>query len=202
MAHSWRTTQDISDRWSSVIHNYKVNQESEGSEGPNIGWNDPDMLEIGNGRLSLVQQKTHFTMWAMAKAPLLLGCDLTNLGADILEVIGNDEVISVNQDDLGVQAKCVMFCDDYKSAQVLIAPLKSETNDEIYAIEFINFSGSEVKIEAPRWEQDLLLPHGNWKARDLWAKQDEGAFSQVYQDITLEAYGSHLIKVEKSVTTQ
>lgn len=61
----------------------------------------------------------------MAKAPLLLGCDLTNLTDEILEVIGNSEVISVNQDDLGVQAKCVMYCENYDTVQVLLAPLKS-----------------------------------------------------------------------------
>lgn len=200
MAHSWRTTQDISDKWSSVVYNFQMNQQSEGEEGPLIGWNDPDMLEIGNGNLSIVQQKTHFTLWAMAKAPLLLGCDLTSLTSEIMEVIGNAEVISVNQDDLGVQAKCVRYCDTYDAAQVLTAPMKSESDNEIYAIEFINFSGSEITIPALRWEQDLQLPHDTWAVRDLWAKKDEEVAHEVYRAVTLEPYGSHLIRVEKSVT--
>ena len=56
------------------------------------------MLEIGNGGLSLTQQKTHFSLWAMIKAPLLLGCDITTISEDILTIIGNREVIAVNQD--------------------------------------------------------------------------------------------------------
>ncbi len=55
MGQSWRTTTDIWDNWASVIYNFKENQKMAGYEGPEIGWNDPDMLEIGNGRLSLVQ---------------------------------------------------------------------------------------------------------------------------------------------------
>ena len=75
-----------------------MNQKVIGAQGPNIGWNDPDMLEIGNGGLSLTQQKTHFSLWAMIKAPLLLGCDITTISDDILTIIGNREVIAVNQD--------------------------------------------------------------------------------------------------------
>jgi alpha-galactosidase len=80
---------DQNDRW----HEYA---------GPG-GWNDPDMLEVGNGDLTLAEQRSHFTLWCLAKAPLLLGADVRNIEASALEIISNQEVIALNQDPLGVQ---------------------------------------------------------------------------------------------------
>lgn len=71
------------------------------------GWNDPDMLEVGNGGMKYNEYVVHFSIWAISKAPLLLGCDVGNLTAETMPIIGNEEVIAVNQDPLGVQAKKV-----------------------------------------------------------------------------------------------
>ena len=67
------------------------------------GWNDPDILEVGNGDLTLAENRAHFTLWSLAKAPLLLGNDLTNMPKEIFDIITNREVIAWNQDPLGVQ---------------------------------------------------------------------------------------------------
>ena len=67
------------------------------------GWNDPDILEVGNGDLTLAENRAHFTLWSLAKAPLLLGNDLTNMPKEIFDIITNSEVIAWNQDPLGVQ---------------------------------------------------------------------------------------------------
>ena len=76
IGNSFRTTQDIFDDFSSVEYNFKESQKHFERSGPG-GWNDPDMLEIGNGGLTHEEEKTHFALWAIAKAPLIIGCDLS-----------------------------------------------------------------------------------------------------------------------------
>ena len=75
LGNSWRTTGDIMDIWYSVQFNYRYNDLHHEVAQPGA-WNDPDMLEIGNGGLTHEQEKSHFALWAIAKAPLILGCDL------------------------------------------------------------------------------------------------------------------------------
>lgn len=65
-------------------------------------WNDPDMLEIGNGGLSHDEEKTHFALWALVKSPLIIGCDLVNIKKESLDILTNKNLIDVNQDPLGV----------------------------------------------------------------------------------------------------
>lgn len=67
-----------------------VNSSSPGS------WNDPDMLEVGNGGLTIEEEKTHFALWAIAKAPLIMGTDLTALRKGSLEVLTNTDIIAIN----------------------------------------------------------------------------------------------------------
>lgn len=66
-------------------------------------WNDPDMLEVGNGGMSTDQYQSHFALWALLKAPLLIGCDLNKVSSDTLKILGNSEIIAINQDELGIQ---------------------------------------------------------------------------------------------------
>ena len=94
-ANSWRTTQDIFDGWPSIEYNFRENQKHFERAGPG-GWNDPDMLEVGNGGLTLDEEKTHFAMWALAKAPLIMGCDLTTVSKDSLDILTNVDLIAVN----------------------------------------------------------------------------------------------------------
>ena len=77
------------------------------------GWNDPDMLEIGNNWLTLNQEKTHFALWSLVKAPLILGCDLDKITPESFAIISNKELIDINQDKLGVQASCKVSCSAY-----------------------------------------------------------------------------------------
>ena len=67
------------------------------------GWNDPDMLEVGNGGMTYDEYRAHFSLWALAKAPLIVGCDVTSMSKETREIILNKEVIAVNQDNLGIQ---------------------------------------------------------------------------------------------------
>ncbi|MGP8271456.1 MAG: glycoside hydrolase family 27 protein [Terracidiphilus sp.] len=98
----WRTTGDISPRWDRM---YVILNEQAGLEkyaGPGH-WNDPDMLEVGNGKLTLAENRLHFSMWAMLAAPLLAGNDLPNMRPEIKAILTNRDVIAIDQDPLGKQ---------------------------------------------------------------------------------------------------
>ncbi|MGP8225989.1 MAG: glycoside hydrolase family 27 protein [Terracidiphilus sp.] len=98
----WRTTGDITPRWDRI---YAILSQQEGLEkyARPGHWNDPDMLEVGNGKLSLAENRTHFSMWAMLAAPLLEGNDLPNMKPEIREILTNRDVIAIDQDRLGKQ---------------------------------------------------------------------------------------------------
>lgn len=102
VGNSWRTTGDIKDTWNSMISIIDENDQWYKYAGPG-GWNDPDMLEVGNGGMTLTEYKTHFSLWAISKAPLIIGCDITTMSNDIKKILTNSEVIAINQDSLGEQ---------------------------------------------------------------------------------------------------
>jgi alpha-galactosidase len=98
----WRTTGDIDPHWDRI---YAIVSQQEGLEKYAVPghWNDPDMLEVGNGKLSLAENRTHFSLWAMLAAPLLAGNDLPNMKPEIKAILTNREVIAIDQDRLGKQ---------------------------------------------------------------------------------------------------
>ena len=102
VGNSWRTTGDISDNWATMLRIIDQNDQWYKSAGPG-GWNDPDMLEVGNGGMTLTEYKTHFSLWSISKAPLLIGCDITQMTNDIKNILTNSEIIAINQDKLGEQ---------------------------------------------------------------------------------------------------
>lgn len=108
-AQSWRISLDIRDSWHSIMSRAETAASLWRFAGPGRGWNDPDMLEIGNGQCSEDEYRTHFALWAMLKAPLIIGNDIRMLTADspILAILSNKEIIAVNQDSLGVQGRIV-----------------------------------------------------------------------------------------------
>ncbi len=102
----WRTTGDISDNWSSVRSIIATNAPLYPYAGPGH-WNDPDMLEVGNGGMTATEYRTHMSMWAMMAAPLIIGTDLRGASAETMDILTNSEIIAVDQDPLGVQATVV-----------------------------------------------------------------------------------------------
>jgi hypothetical protein len=112
IANSWRVSGDIRDSWDSIVTRIAIDAPLWRYAGSG-GWNDPDMLEVGNGQCSESEYRYHFSMWAMLKAPLLIGNDLRGLvnGGDetkaIRDILTNAEVIAINQDALGRQARRV-----------------------------------------------------------------------------------------------
>lgn len=112
--HSWRTTQDIADKWVSVEYNFFENNKYAKYAGPGH-WNDADMLEVGNGGMTITEEKTHFALWCIAKSPLIMGNDITNIREESLKILKNTEVIAINQDPLGVQGTCSVNCGFFDS---------------------------------------------------------------------------------------
>ena len=102
----WRTTGDVSANWDRIYDLLSQQAGLEGYAGPGH-WNDPDMLEVGNGRLSLAENRSHFSMWAMLAAPLLAGNDLPHMTPEIKAILTNREVIAIDQDRLGKQGSRV-----------------------------------------------------------------------------------------------
>ena len=109
----WRTTGDISDNWNSMIGIFDKQKDLARYAGPS-GWNDPDMLEVGNGGMTFEEYKTHFSLWCMLAAPLLAGNDLATITPETKSILMNKEMIAVNQDTLGVQATCYRDNGDYQ----------------------------------------------------------------------------------------
>jgi alpha-galactosidase len=109
----WRTTGDIGDNWNSMINIFNQQKDLARYAGPG-GWNDPDMLEVGNGGMTFDEYKTHFTLWSMLAAPLLAGNDLAAMTPETKLILMNKEIIAVNQDTLGQQATCYRDNGDYQ----------------------------------------------------------------------------------------
>ncbi|MEG2676022.1 MAG: alpha-galactosidase, partial [Clostridia bacterium] len=100
----WRTTGDIMAWWPRVMNIYEstVGLWKYADKGH---WNDPDMLEVGNGKLTDNQNKSHFALWCMLNSPLILGNDIRNMSDEVQKIVTNANLIAINQDSLGKQAK-------------------------------------------------------------------------------------------------
>ncbi|KAK2456124.1 alpha-galactosidase [Trifolium repens] len=159
MGNSWRTTGDIEDNWNSMTSIADSNDKWASYAGPG-GWNDPDMLEVGNGGMSTEEYRSHFSIWALAKAPLLVGCDIRAMDSITYELITNSEVIAVNQDKLGVQGKKVKSDDDL---EVWAGPL----SENKVALVLWNRSSSKATVTAS-WSDIGLEPETIVDARNIW----------------------------------
>ena len=108
-ADLWRIKSDIGPSWSSILAGAECSSMSRelsvnfSSINPRYGFNDPDIMEIGNSELSFVEQKSHFSLWCILAAPLLISTDLVAITNATLSILTAKEVIAVNQDPLGVQ---------------------------------------------------------------------------------------------------
>lgn len=103
-AHYWRTGNDISANWQTILNRIDINDKWARFAGPGH-FNDPDMLQVGNGQLTLAEQRAHFALWAITKSTLILGTKVSALSHEQLDIVGNEDLIAINQDALGVQAQ-------------------------------------------------------------------------------------------------
>ena len=157
VGNSWRTTGDISDSWGSMISIIDENDQWYEYAGPG-GWNDPDMLEVGNGGMTLAEYKTHFGLWAISKAPLIIGCDIRSMADEIKNILTNPEVIAINQDKLGQQGH-----------KIKRTPIKLPDN-----------------YQPPLSSSELELIDCNGKDNQKWFIKTDGSIRNNDQDLCIE----------------
>ncbi len=166
----WRTTGDINDSWDSMIDNIHKQVKTAPYAGPGH-WNDPDMLEIGNGHMSDEEYRTHMSLWALTAAPLLAGNDIRTMSDTTKSILLNKEVIAIDQDPLGKQASPVKNGD----LETWVKPLK----DGGVAVGVVNLGASPATATVKA--ADLGLKGSPKSARDLWKHADvkftDGAYS-------------------------
>jgi alpha-galactosidase len=182
----WRTTGDIEDSWKSMTtigFDKQIGHEKYAGPGH---WNDPDMLEIGNGGMSEPEYRTHMTLWAMLAAPLLAGNDLRSMSPATKQILLNKEVIAIDQDKLGQQGRRIS---KEAGAELWMRPLE---NGDL-AVALFNRSDRMVSISAI-WE--LLGLKGKHKIRDLWAHQDLGSFRDAYS-AQVPVHGVVLLRIAR-----
>jgi alpha-galactosidase len=174
----WRTTGDIKDRWQGKEEwkpgdccNYGMldilDQQAglESFAGPGH-WNDPDMLEVGNGGMTVAEYRAHFSLWAILAAPLIAGNDLRDMKPETREILTQKEVIAVDQDPAGNQGRRVCKNGGMEAwAKVL--------QDGSRAVVLLNRGTADAEISVA-WEELGYPAHLAAKVRDLWQAKDLG----------------------------
>ena len=194
----WRTTGDIQDTWEGKkkwpdgsccglgMLNILDMQEGLASYAGPGHWNDPDMLEVGNGGMSDTEYRSHFSLWALLAAPLIAGNDLRNMSPEIHDILTNKEVIAVNQDVLGREGERVARAGD---ADIWAKQLK----DGGRAVILLNRGASEMNI-AVTWEEIGYPDHVSAAVRDLWQHKDLGKFTGKF-GATVPSHGVVIVRV-------
>jgi alpha-galactosidase len=156
----WRTTGDISPDWDRI---YAIVSQQSGLEsyaGPGH-WNDPDMLEVGNGKLSLAENRAHFSLWSILAAPLLAGNDLPNMKPEVKTILTNRDVIAIDQDPLGKQGARA-YSDG--EVEVWTRPLSGGA----LAVAVINAGSDRYETHPFHLSLAKLGLHGPQSGKDLW----------------------------------
>jgi len=184
----WRTTGDITDSWASIsgIINSSGNRLA-AYAAPNH-WNDPDMLQVGNGGLNLTESRAHFGMWAMMSAPLISGNDLRSMNQETTDLLVNREVIAIDQDPLGLQGVRVS---QSGMTSVWAKPLGAFG---ARAVALLNQGEGQQNITFSL--ADVGLQNQAATLRDLWEGRDLGTTNANGQFSTMvPAHGMLLLRV-------
>jgi alpha-galactosidase len=182
--HLWRTTTDIEDTWTSMLSNLDISAQHASAARPGA-WNDPDMLEVGNGGMTDDEYRAHLSLWAIMAAPLIAGNDVRVLSPATRDILENREVIAVDQDSLGAQGTLVS--ERTPELQVWMKPLK----DGSRAVVLLNRSVLQTVVSASWWRLRIAGPA---RVRDLWAHADLGTFTERFA-ATVPAHGVVMLRV-------
>jgi len=190
--NSWRTTGDINDSWQSMSSIGFGQAGHEKFAGPGH-WNDPDMLVVGKvgwgpslhpTKLNPDEQYTHISLWCLLSAPLLIGCDMTQLDDFTLSLLTNDEVLEVDQDALGKQAARISKDGD-------VEVWAKELEDGSRAVGLFNRADEEQNVVATFASLGIS---GSQSVRDLWRQKDLGNFADRFE-AKVPAHGVVLVKI-------
>lgn len=173
----WRTTPDIQANWASIMGIYEINVHLWKYAGPG-GWNDPDMLEVGNGNLTLTENVAHFSLWCMMAAPLLLGNDLRRFVVDgkvdtsnpVLKILANKDLIAIDQDPLGIPCRRV-----YTNGiiDVLARPLKGNRLAVCFLNKALNSMRVKIRLSELAEKPDFAFPAADkYFVRDAWSGEE------------------------------
>jgi alpha-galactosidase len=185
----WRTTDDIHPHWDRI---YVILSQQAGLEkyaGPGH-WNDPDMLEVGNGKLTLAENRTHFSMWAMLAAPLLAGNDLPNMKPEIKAILTNRDVIAIDQDPLGRQGSRA-----YSEGEVEV--WTRHLAGGALAIAVINAGDNRYSTHPFHLNLGRLGLHGTQTGKDLWTGKTVELTDN--ESLELASHDVLLVRVEKPI---
>jgi alpha-galactosidase len=177
----WRTTGDIQDRWqgrvkwpagdccsNGVLDIVDLQVGLDSFAGPGH-WNDPDMLEVGNGGMTDTEYRSHFSLWAILAAPLIAGNDVRSMRPEIRDILTNKEVIAVDQDPLGSEGKRVKKNGD-------LEVWSKQMQDGSRAVILFNRGSADNRVSV-NWEEIGYPNHLQAAVRDLWQKKDLGRFT-------------------------
>lgn len=190
VGNSWRTTGDISDNWQSMIAIAHRNQPLAAYAGPH-SWNDPDMLEVGNGGMTDTEYRTHFSLWAQMAAPLLIGTDLREATPATYEILKNADVIAVDQDPLGRQGTVLS---DAGGLVVMSKPLADGSRsltltNETDTARTISTTATAAGIGGAR----------SYEVKDLWSR--EVTTSRGTISATVPSHGTAMFRVTPTSRT-
>ncbi len=199
IGHLWRTTGDITNCFDCIVDHgtwkswgimYILNMQDglRKFAGPDH-WNDPDMMEVGNG-MSVNEDRAHFSMWCMLAAPLIAGNDVRKISDETKEILTDKEVIAVNQDSLGIQGFKYSAKD---SLEIWFKPLQNDN----WAVCFLNRSLKKQKISFDWKKENVIdslsgrkIDKDNYKIRNLWTKKELGTTKET---LTAEVSGHDVL---------
>jgi alpha-galactosidase len=179
VGHLWRTTTDIQDIWegkmtgngAGVVTIADMQVDLADFAGPGH-WNDPDMLEVGNGGMSNTEYRSHFSLWCIMAAPLIAGNDIAAMKPETHDILTNKEVIAIDQDALGKQGKRIRHENDQ---DVFVKPLAGGA----VAVLLLNRGAADQTISVT-WEQLGLGVGNTFSGRDLWEHKDLGKLAKQF----------------------
>jgi alpha-galactosidase len=148
------------------------------------------MLEIGNGGMTFNEYRTHMSLWSIAKAPLLIGCDVRNISQQTLEILTNSEVIAINQDPLGIQGTKIRI-DLVNDTEIWAGPLA----DGSKAVLAFNRSNNMIRTIFISFVDLGWQLTSRVKIRDLWLHKDIGEFQGNYTAADIEIHGVQMLKM-------
>jgi alpha-galactosidase len=184
-ANLWRTTGDIDPTWDRMTLIGFSQAGLATYAGPGH-WNDPDMLEVGNGKLTLEENRLHMSLWALLAAPLLAGNDLSQMKPETSAILTNREVIAIDQDPLGKQGDRVSAVGP---VEIWAKPLKG--GDKAVAL----FNRDDTPLPVTLKLSDIGFA-GSVKARDIWQAKDLGKIQGTYT-ATVPRHGVVLLRLTK-----
>lgn len=194
----WRTTPDITATWTSILGIYEITVKLNKYAGVG-GWNDPDMLEVGNGKLTEDENRAHFTLWCMMASPLILGNDIrafykadgtVDKDNKTLKILTNKEAIAIDQDKLGVPGW------RYKMQKNLVDIIVKPLENAELAVCFLNKNvmpcKAEVDLRALANSADISLPQSDkYTVHEIWS----GETAETTNILSADSIPSHGVKL-------